>query len=113
MNTIKRIMLIAIAFVFATLSLQSAFAYSYGGYGGCYGGCGGAPIYQAGYWHNSYSYGWSGWGYNRVYYNYHYPYNTYNYYRYPSYGYGGMWNRYYMYNVYPVAVAYPFPGYYW
>jgi hypothetical protein len=123
---IKRMMLFAIALVFAAFSLQSAFAYGYDGYygngyygngydgnnRGCYGGCG-YPIYQAGYWSNTWSYGWSGWNYNRVYYRYHYPYSTFNYYSYPNYRYGGQWNAHYAYNTYPMTVAYPWPGYYW
>lgn len=33
------------------------------------------PIYGTGYHYSTYSYGWSGWDYNRVYYRYHYPYH--------------------------------------
>jgi hypothetical protein len=108
----KRTLLVLAAVLFAALTFQSASAYSYAYPQGCYG-CGGYPIYAAGYYHSTWSYGWSGWGYNRVYYNYHYPYSTYNYYNHPSYGYGGYWNAHYLYRTYPVAVAYPYPGYYW
>ncbi len=109
---LKRIMLVLATVLFVALTFQSATAYSSYNYNDCYG-CNGYPIYARGYYSSTWSYGWSGWGYNRINYNYHYPHNNYNYYNYPSYGYGGYWNQHYMYQVYPVAVAYPYPGYYW
>ncbi len=120
MNTmLKKLTLLFAAFILVALFTQSVSASSYAYPQGNYGGYE-YPIYSTGYYSNTWSYGWSGWGYNRINYNYHYPYSNYNYYNYPSYGYGGYggnyngyWNRHYMYQVYPVAVAYPFPGYYW
>jgi hypothetical protein len=109
----KRIALVIIGLLFFGLSMNSALAYTvyydddYRDYNSAQYGY---PIYTSGYYSNTWNYGWSGWDYNRVYYRYHYPYSTY---RYNSYYPPGTWVAHYNYRVYPMAVAYPFPGYYW
>jgi hypothetical protein len=102
--TLKRIILVLATLLFASLSLSGALAYRYDGYYGGYGAWGYGPVVSPGYYYQPYTYGWSGWSYNRVQYRYHYPYGTYNYY-------GGPWGGF-RYAPYPV-VAYPHWGYYW
>jgi hypothetical protein len=110
MKTIlKRITLFLVTLLFLGMSVSSAFAYHYNyvepDHGYRY-----TPIYSSGYYYNTYTYGYSGWDYNRVYYRYHYPYSTY---RYNSYYPPGTWVAHYGYQIYPMAVGYPFQGYYW
>src|SRR5690349_6248767 len=69
----------------------------------------GYPIYTSGYYAYPYTYGFSGWSYNRVYYNYHYSYPTYaygGYNYYPGYYAAPGWTRYYNVAVWPVYPAY-------
>jgi hypothetical protein len=111
---LKRFLIGLFAVLFATLGVASASAYHYGSYGSYGGYDRGMSYYPSygGYGNNYYGgyggyysypqiYGWSGWGYSRVYYNYHYPYSQPN-------------NFYpYAYRTYPAYAAYPFPGQYW
>lgn len=107
--TFKRITLFIVALLFLGLSMSSAFAYHYNyqeaEYGYRY-----TPLYNSGHSYNVWTYGYSGWDYNRVYYRYHYPYSNY---RYNSYHPPGTWAAHYTGQVYPMYVGYPFPGYYW
>jgi hypothetical protein len=115
-TTIKRITLLVLALLFAAFSMSGALASHYSYYddrdcAGCgYPYEGYAPIYRTGYYASSWTYGYSGWDYNRVYYRYHYPYSTW---RYNSYYPPGTWVAHYAYRSYPMYVGYPYPGYYW
>jgi hypothetical protein len=99
----KCVLFITLAAALLPLFAQSVQAYypGYGGYvsypyaGGTYWG--GMPISSPGYNYYGYSYGWSGWHYNRLYYSYHRPYY-----------YAPAYNYYYRPYLYPV----PSYGYY-
>ena len=111
-NNFKRITFILVVVLLSMLSAGSVLAYHYNYQDNDYNGYD-IPIYNSGYYYNTYSYGWSGWDYHRVNYNYHYPYNYDGYYtQYQSYWYGGPWMRGYAHRVVPGYVAYPWPGYY-
>jgi len=97
MKNLSKLSLLVIAVVLALSLAEPTLAY-----GRDYGNQGYGPYYATGAYDYPHVYGFSGWGYNTVYYKYHQPYSTYRYgSHYGGYGYNTPWVNNYAYRVWP------------